>query len=165
MKKLKLYEEYVDGKSVVITNLLNNMITMFIDTFQGNNDVLGENDIKSIGLVEIDKSITNDAVEKNIRLEFFDNELFYQIFFIVKLDDVEKDKVKTAYLKIKVYNADKITLLREVSKNVELEEATSEQINEEGRFFIKVTDDEGESDYIENYIVSKIGEIKTQFEK
>jgi hypothetical protein len=165
MKKLKLYEEYINNPSVVVTNLLNNMVTMFTDTFQGNNDVLGENDVKNIGLVEIEKSITNDAVEKNIKLEFFDDILFYQVIFIVKLNDVDKDRVKSAYIMIKVYDTDKINLLKEYSKNLTIEETTQDDINNEGRFFVKVSDDGGGSDYIENYIISKIGEMKSQFEK
>ena len=41
LKNLKLYEEYVNSASNRISTLLNNMVKMFKDTFEGKNDILG----------------------------------------------------------------------------------------------------------------------------
>ncbi|NPV12903.1 MAG: hypothetical protein HPY57_14120 [Ignavibacteria bacterium] len=222
MKILKLYEEYVNSASNRISTLLNNMVKMFKETFEGKNDVLGEKELEVVTLVDVERSTSYDEFEKNIILNFTDNEFYYQVIFIVKLDDVKNnDPITKAYMKIKLYDNETSEMLREWQGNLDIKQSTEDEINEEGRFFVKVklssenetlsqgqeiqsqatspaqkqaqgqggqkpmesanfkkgeklfegipSQNQGQNDagfdFIEIFIISKIGELKTQFEK
>lgn len=171
MEFLKKYEEYINNPTNVLSSLLNNMVTMLKQSFQGENDVLGEMELDSVMLMDVERSITNDAIKKNIKLEFFDQHFYYQVVFIVNLNDVEKNNIEKGYLKIKIYDTNKVELIREWNSDIKIKIPTSEEITENGRFFIQVAqltfeDDEevvGEFDDIETFIIARIGELKEQF--
>lgn len=212
LKTIKLYEEYVNSASNRISTLLNNMVKMFTETFEGKNKVLGEKELDVLSLVDVERSTSYDAFEKNIIMNFQDNEFYYQVIFIIKLEDVKNNEpISKAYMKIKIYDAETSDMLREWQGNLDIKESTDEKINTEGRFFIKVqiasqneiggegqkiqaqaTDTQGQSpsqsekinyikseklfeqgqtqgdggyEFIELFIIAKIGELKTQFEK
>lgn len=223
LKKLKLYEEYVNSASNRISTLLNNMVKMFKETFEGKNKVLGEKELDVLTLVDVERSTSHDAFEKNIILNFQDNDFYYQITFIIKLEDVKNNEpINKAYMKIKIYDTETSEMLREWQGNLDIMEATDEEITSEGRFFVKVkiasqseTQSQGQEiqsqvapqggqtpqgqapqgtqgqtpmekveyklndklfeqdqtqssagyDFIEMFIISKIGELKGQFEK
>lgn len=221
LKRIKLYEEYVNSASNRISTLLNNMVKMFKETFEGKNDVLGEKELEVLTLVDVERSTSHDAFEKNIIMNFQDNEFYYQVTFIIKLDDVKNnDPITKSYMKIKIYDSETSDMLREWQGNLDIKESTDDEINDEGRFFVKVkiasqteTGGEGQGiqsqatqpaqgqtppqgqeggqppmesikyqgkklfegappqgqndayDFIEVFIISKIGELKTQFEK
>jgi len=219
LRNLRLYEEYVNSASNRISTLLNNMVKMFKETFEGKNKVLGEKELDVITLVDVERSTSHDAFEKNVVLNFQDDEFYYQVIFIVKLDDVkENEPIAKSYMKIKIYDNETSDMLREWQGNLDMKESTDDEINNEGRFFVKVkiasqtqtetsgkevqaqaTQGQGQMggqgmesvkynskeklfegqppqaqgqtqgdagyDYIEIFIVSKIGELKTQFEK
>lgn len=222
LKNLKLYEEYVNSASNRISTLLDNMVKMFKETFEGKNDVLGEKELDVLSLVDVERSTSHDAFEKNILLNFQDDEFYYQVIFIVKLDDVKNNEpISKAYMKIKIYDNETSEMLREWQGNLDVKESTDDEINNEGRFFVKVkiasetqaggqgqeiqaqatgqgqgqgqmptqgqepmesikygkseklfegqpadqTQGDAGFDFIEIFIISKIGELKTQFEK
>ena len=165
MKILKLYEEYVNSASNKLSTLLDNMVQMFYDSFQGNNDVLGKEDLQTVTLIEVDRSTSNDAFEKNLLLTFEDPDFYYNVFFIVKIEDI-KEKIDKGYMKIVMYDQVSQQQVRTWQKNVDVLESTDQEINDEGRFFVKVKESgEGEFDYIENFLISKIAELKGQFKK
>ena len=166
--RLKLFEEYVNSESNKITTLFINMIEMFKDTFDGKNDILSKEESDVLTLIEIEKSTSNDAFEKNIVINFNDTQYYYQITFIVKLEDV-KEKIEKAYIKIKIYDYDS-NLIREWKSNLDIQVPTDNEVTEEGRFYVKVKpnekDEEGtEFEYIENFIFSKIGDIKNTLQQ
>lgn len=165
--RLKLYEEYINSQSNRITTLFTNMIKMFQDTFNGNNDILSDSETSVLTLVEIEKSTSNDAFEKNLLLNFNDTEYYYQVIFVIKLEDV-KDTIENGYIKIKIYDAD-AKLIKEWQSNLKIQESTDDEISAEGRFFVKVQpfqvkegEEEtfGDFEYIENFLISKIGDLK-----
>lgn len=211
LKNLKLYEEYVNSASNRISTLLNNMVKMFKETFEGKNDILSEKELDVLSLIDVERSTSYDAFEKNILLNFQDDEFYYQVIFIVKLDDVkDNEPISKAYMKIKIYDNETSEMLKEWQGNLDIKEPTDDEINNEGRFFVKVkiasetqaggkgqeiqaqatkqesmesikygkserlfedqtTDNKTQGDagfdFIEIFIISKIGELKTQFEK
>lgn len=186
MKILKQYEEYINSGSNRVSTLLTNMVKMFKETFEGQNDILGEKELSVLSLVEIEQSNFNDAIEKNIVLSFNDAEFFYQVYFVIKLEDVKNNEpIKNAYLKIKIYDENG-KVLREWQSNIEIAESTQYEINNEGRFFVKAKEvtsgqpqgqnvqaqtqpqtqgETGGMDYIESFIISKISDLKTPLEK
>lgn len=166
MKTLKLFEDYTNSPTNRIHTLLKNMIGMFQETFDGKNDVFSTEELESLYLVEIESSLEKDPFEKNLLMNFSDGVYYYQVIFIIKVDDVVGDEaIEKAYLKIKIYDNDDGTILREWQSNVDLEVCTDDEQNEEGRFFVKVKTEDSELDYIESFIISKISEIREQFDQ
>jgi hypothetical protein len=167
MNNMKLYEEYINSSSNRITTLLNNMVEMFINSFNGENEIFSEDELNNITLIEVEKSIKNDVYEKNIVMDFTDDIYYYQLYFIVKIDDVKNnDPITKAYMKIKIYDDEKIKIIREWQSNLDIQEASNEEINNEGRFFVKVKElDKGEFEFIENFIIMKIADLKLSLEK
>lgn len=203
MSIIKLFEDYVNSPSNMVSTLLNNMVNMFKDTFEGKNDVLGEKELDVLTLVDIERSISQDISEKNLILNFTDGEYYYQVIFIIKISDVKKS-IDKGYMKIKIYDNENNEKIREWQGDLAIKIATDEEINKEGRFFVKVklnsevdmskgqnvqaqaTSTQGQTqtaenfkyrkwnkifeandsgyEYIELFIIFKIGELKTQFE-
>lgn len=165
MKNLKLFEDYTNSPTNKVHTLLKNMVTMFKDTFGGSNGVLGDTELNSLTLVDVEASIETDPFEKNVVLDFSDPMYYYQMIFVVKIDDATADDIKKAYMKIKIYTADEGTLLREWQSNIDIEVCDENQQSEEGRFFVKVKDKTSEMDFIENFIIGKISNLLAQFDK
>lgn len=181
IKSYKLFEDYINSSTEVVHTLLKNMVKMFQETFDGQNDVFGEEEKNSIVLVEVEASLEKDPMEKNIIMNFSDNLYYYQIIFIIKIEDVVPNKpIEKGYMKIKIYDSFDNKLLREWQSNLTLHVCTDDEQNNEGRFFVKVqeigaqeTPIQGEQsqssgeggNFIENFIISKIGDLKVPLDK
>ena len=165
MKLIKFYEDYINSNTNILSTLLSNMIDMFMKTFNGENDILSQEETELLTLIEIEKSNTNDTAEKNLIMNFSDTEFFYQVIFIVKPDDIEEGIIDKSYIKIKVYNENS-DMLNEYQTNLEMKVSDDDEKLKEGRFFVKVKKtDSGEFDYIENFIIVLVGELKTILNK
>lgn len=171
-KIYKVFEDYINSPTNRIHTLMKNIIKMFKEVFDGESDTLSEDELNTIFLVEIESSLESDPFEKNLIMNFSDNVYYYQIIFIIKVEDVKnEDPIEDAYMKIKIYDTEGGNMLREWQSNLKIQECTSEEQNEEGRFFVKVKevensdDDGGELDYIENFIISKVAELKEPLDK
>lgn len=187
--RLKLFEEYINDSSNRIKTLFDNMIEMFktffnsgIENNNNNEDdiendekILSDEELNALTFIEIEQSNTNDNFEKNIIMQFSDEEYYYQIVFIVKVEDV-KTEIDKAYIIIKVYDYDG-KLINKTQTNLDIKVSSDDDILNEGRFYVKVkpvktgeepqstqepqpTENDENYDYIENFIISKIGDIK-----
>jgi hypothetical protein len=183
MKTLKLYEEYINSSSNRVNTFLKNLVKSLNDSFSGTNNALGTKDIENIALIDVEQSNTNDAYEKNILMRFSDNTYQYQMIFVIKIQDIkDNDPIKDGYMKLKIYDGNDADLLREWQSDLTIEESSDEDMNSEGRWFVKVgekkkddtqsEDSQSEDtqvqssdlDYIESFILSKIGFLKEMLE-
>jgi len=178
MNTLKLYEEYINSGSNRVSSLLKNLVQSLYASFSGSNNALGEKDLQGLALIDVDQSNSNDAFEKNILMRFSDANFHYQMIFVIKLDDIkDNEPITRAYMKIKIYDAAQANMIREWQSDLTVAEATDEEINSEGRYFIKVGEinaqSQGQSqvqsqtqvqtgnlDFIEQFIIEKIGFLK-----
>lgn len=170
MKTLKLYEEYINSGSNRISTLLKNLVNSLNLSFSGENKTLGEKDLESLSLIDIEQSNSNDALEKNILMRFSDYEYHYQMIFVIKLEDVTgNEPIDKGYMKIKIYDSIQATLLREWQSDLSIEESADDDMNKEGRWFLKIGESDGKSknglEYIENFIIEKISFMKEMLEK
>jgi len=192
MKKLKLYDEYIkelysDSSSNRASELLNKMVNMFAETFQGQNGMFGQNELETLSFIDVERSNYNDAFEKNILMNFEDDIYRYQIFFVVKLDDITgNEPITKAYMIIKMYdNNAENTTPNQFKYNIDIKIPNEDQMLEEGRFYVKVKEiKEGQSQgqpqgqpqpqlqgqpqgqssdegfvFIEEFIIDKIGKL------
>ena len=193
MKTLKLYEEYINSTSNRVNTFLKNLVQSLNASFTGTNGVLGTKDIETIALIDVEQSNSNDAFEKNILMRFSDNSYQYQMIFVIKIQDVkENDPIKVGYMKLKIYDGNEAKLLREWQSDLTIEESTDEEMNSEGRWFVKVGEKTNDTqsqdtqsqdsqdsqsqnaqetqvqssdlDYIESFILTKIGFLKEMLE-
>ena len=182
MKTLKLYEEYINSTSNRVNTFLKNLVQSLNASFTGTNSVLGTKDIETIALIDVEQSNSNDAFEKNILMRFSDNSYQYQMIFVIKIQDIkENDPIKVGYMKLKIYDGNEAKLLREWQSDLTVEESTDEEMNSEGRWFVKVGENTNDTqsqdtqsqdtqvqssdlDYIESFILTKIGFLKEMLE-
>jgi len=190
MKILKLYEEYINSTSNKVNTFLKNLVKSLYDSFTGSNNVFGPKDIETITLIDVEQSNSNDAFEKNILMRFSDNVYQYQMIFVLKISDIkDNESIKKGYMKLKIYDGNDGDLLREWQNNLIIKEASDEEMNSEGRWFVKVgekkkneeTEDtqsedtqsedtqsedisSSDLDYIESFILNKIGFLKEMLE-
>jgi len=172
MKTIKLFEDYINSSTNRIHTLLKNMVKMFQEIFNGETKALSEEELNTLYLVELEGSFESDPFEKNLIMNFSDNVYYYQVIFIIKVEDVkDNEPIENSYMKMKIYDTEGGKLLREWQSNLKIKECTDEEINEEGRFFVKVKeveksdDNGGEFDFIENFIISKIATLKEPLDK
>ena len=145
MKTLKLYEDYINSGSNRITMLLKNLVQSLQSSFSGENKSLGVKDLETLALVDISQSNVNDAFEKNILMRFQDNTYQYQMIFVIKLDDIKgEDPIDKGYMKLKIYSGEDGTMLREWQKDLSIYESTDDDMNTEGRWFLKVGEKEAQ---------------------
>lgn len=185
MKRLKFYGQYIkelysDSSSNRASELLNKMVNMFAQTFQGQNDMFGQNELESLNFIDVERSNYNDAFEKNILMDFEDGVYRYQIIFVIKLDDIKNnDPIENAYIIIKIYDDDaENTIPNEFKYNLDIKLPNEEQMLDEGRFYVKVkeiddaqaqkeekeTQNQSQSSdegyvFIEEFIIDKIGKL------
>lgn len=132
MKRLKLYEEYIN-------NPVNRLQTVFDEMIKNMKFWFTEGSLSKQGLslYELERSTANDYTEKNILIDFSDSQWYYQVIIIVKLEDVKgNEPIKDGYIKIKKYDMDQTNLIR----------------TWEGEFDLV-------KDFNENFIIDKISEL------
>lgn len=171
-------EIYSDSSSAKASELLNKMVDMFAQSFQGENDLFSENELEYISFIDVERSNYNDAFEKNIMMNFEDQYYRYQVFFVIKLDDIKNTKIDKAYMIIKIYdNNAENTTPNEYKYNIDIKIPNEDEMLEEGRFYVKVkeikddiqeetqeeTQENTQNDtnymFIEEFIINKIGKL------
>ena len=181
LNNLKLYEEYINSNSNRVNTLLKNLVQSLNASFSGTNGSLGVKDLEGLSLLDLEQSVTGDAFEKNILMRFSDNSYQYQMIFVIKLDDVkDNDPIEKGYMKLKIYSGDDGTMLREWQKDLTIQESTDDDINSEGRWYLKVGENENAQsqsqdsqsqvqtsglDFIEHFIIEKLGFLKESLDK
>ena len=168
MRKIKTYrmfEEYISNPVSILQTTMTDMSHMFKDSFGGGNDVLGSEELSIITLVDVQMPGETSLIDKTITLEFSDEEYYYNVAVTCSVNDVKDDGCNRAMIRIKIYGDEDGTLLKTWDSPVEMHVATGDESTEEGRFFVKVKDDASEMDFIENFIIGKIGNMKEQFNK
>ena len=188
MNNLKLYEEYINSASNRISTLLKNLVQSLNASFSGTNSSLGQKDLEGLALIDIEQSNSNDAFEKNVLMRFSDHSYQYQMIFVLKLDDVKgEDPINKGYMKLKIYDGNQANLLREWQNNLTIAVGTDEEMNTEGRWFLKVGENDAQSqgqsqeegqeeegqeevqtsnlDFIESFILEKLGFLKDMLDK
>lgn len=73
---------------------------------------------------------TTNNVEKYLVLDFQDENYYYQIIFIVTLQEVEEEVLDECFIKLKRYDIETSDLLREVSEEVEIKNLNEDTILE-----------------------------------
>lgn len=78
-------------------------------------------------LYDITMETTNN-VDKYLRFDFQDEEYYYQVVFVLTLDDVEENKLGECHIEVKRYDVDSGELLRQISDDVEVKDITEDKI-------------------------------------
>lgn len=91
---------------------------------------------------------TTDNMEKYLMFDFQDSEFYYQIIFIVTLQEVEEDNLDEVHIKLKRYDLESSNLLREVNKDIEIKELNEDvvlelfaKLDEESDSMIEIDDE------------------------
>jgi len=108
IKKFNVFvtENYVISPDSLVSTLLNNMVQRVKKSFDGENDVFGEDELSVLSLIDIERSTVNDSTEKNIILNFEDTEYYYQVTFIIMPFSSKEKDTYSGYIKIKLYDLD-----------------------------------------------------------
>ena len=80
-------------------------------------------------LIDIDIETTNN-IEKYLKMDFIDSEFYYQIIFIVTLQEVEEENLDECHIKLKRYDLEQSELLREIGEDVDIKEVKEETVLE-----------------------------------
>lgn len=78
-----------------------------------------------------DVKISSSAgIEKTLTFDFIDTQYYYQVIFIITLQEVEEDVLDECHIKVKRYDIDTSELLREIGKDVPVKEIDEDKILE-----------------------------------
>ena len=80
-------------------------------------------------LIDIDIETTNN-IEKYLKMDFIDSEFYYQIIFIVTLQEVEEENLDECHIKLKRYDLEQSDLLREIGEDVDIKDVNEETVLE-----------------------------------
>ena len=80
-------------------------------------------------LIDIDIETTNN-IEKYLKMDFIDSEFYYQIIFIVTLQEVEEENLDECHIKLKRYDLEQSELLREIGEDVDIKEVNEKTVLE-----------------------------------
>ena len=72
---------------------------------------------KNTQMYDIDVSTSNN-VDKTLILDFQDSNYYYQVIFIVSLEEVSEDTLNECYIKVKRYDINTSELLHEIDESV-----------------------------------------------
>ena len=90
-------------------------------------------------LIDIDIETTNN-IEKYLKMDFIDSEFYYQIIFIVTLQEVEEENLDECHIKLKRYDLEQSDLLREIGEDVDIKNINEETVLELFAKMDKVSD-------------------------
>jgi len=80
-------------------------------------------------LMDINIETTNN-IEKYLKMDFLDSEYYYQIIFIVTLQEVEEDVLDECYIKVKRYDLETSELIREIGEDVDIKDVSEDTVLE-----------------------------------
>ena len=136
--------------------------------------MFSEEEQSILTLIDIERSTVNDATEKNIILNFEDNDYYYQVTFIIMVSG--SDDIVDGYLKISLYDLDTNEKLISDHYNLKLKE-------EDGFVKVNVSNDNETQPtqeskiyeaqdvvqdgfvILEKFIITKVAELKEKLEK
>jgi len=100
---------------------------------------------------------TTDNLEKHLMFDFQDTEYYYQMIFIVTLQEVEEDTLDECHIKLKRYDIETSELIREVHEDVEIMELNEDvvlelftKLDEESDTIIEIEEKEEEEEEFDN---------------
>jgi len=73
---------------------------------------------------------TTNNIEKYLKVDFMDSNFYYQIIFIVTLQEVEEEVLDECHIKLKRYDIDTSELLREISEDVDIKTLSEDTVLE-----------------------------------
>lgn len=104
MKIIKLFEDYIISPDAKTSTLLNNLTKQIKNSFEGDNDVFSEEEQAIITLIDVERSTVNDSTEKNLIINFEDNDYYYQVIFIIMPYSSKEINKYDGYVKITLYD-------------------------------------------------------------
>ena len=88
------------------------------------------------------KVSTSNNIDKTLMFDFQDDKYYYQVIFIVSLEEVNENTLEDCYIKVKRYDIDQSTLIKEVDKNVMIKDLNEDKLIE---LFAELDNEEEES--------------------
>ena len=85
-------------------------------------------------LFDIDIETTNN-IEKYLKFDFQDDDFYYQIIFIITLQEVEEDVLDECHIKLKRYDINTGDLIREIGEDIKVKEINEDSVLE---LFVKL---------------------------
>jgi len=73
---------------------------------------------------------TTNNIDKYLKVDFIDSNFYYQIIFIVTLQEVEEEVLDECHIKLKRYDIETSQLLREISEDVEIKSLNEDTVLE-----------------------------------
>jgi hypothetical protein len=89
----------------------------------------GSFSVEGTELYNIDIETTNN-MEKYLKFDFIDSNFYYQVIFIVTLQEVEEDLLDECHIKLKRYDIETSNLLREINEDVKIKDLSEDTILE-----------------------------------
>jgi hypothetical protein len=89
----------------------------------------GSFSVEGTELYNIDIETTNN-IEKYLKFDFIDSNFYYQVIFIVTLQEVEEEVLDECHIKLKRYDIETSQLLREVSEDVAIKDISEDTLIE-----------------------------------
>jgi hypothetical protein len=80
-------------------------------------------------LYDINIETTNN-IEKYLKFDFQDESFYYQVIFVITLQEVEEDTLDECHIKLKRYDIETSNLLREVDEDVDIKDLNENTILE-----------------------------------
>lgn len=156
MKIYNIFEDFT--KDSIANTLLKNLIINIMKTFNGENDVFGENELDNLVLIDIEKSTVNDTMEKNIHFSFQDFEHLMNVLYIIRPFSNTDDDEYSSYLKIDLYDLESTDYV--VGERIEL---MSKEID--GLLCVCKKDND-QKDFIlfERFLIESVTQLKDNIE-
>lgn len=78
-------------------------------------------------LVDV-KIDTLNSLEKTLKADFLSSDFYHQIIFVLTLEEVEEDILDECHIKIKRYDLDQSSLIREISDNIKVKDINEDSV-------------------------------------
>jgi len=128
MKKILNYDNFLNEKYIEDPEY---RIRKFFEELEKNIKFWFEEGSFSIDteLFDIDIETTNN-IEKYLKFDFQDENFYYQVIFIVTLQEVEEEVLDECHIKLKRYDIEGGELLREIGEDVAIKELSEDTVLE-----------------------------------
>lgn len=89
----------------------------------------GSFSLNNTQLFDIKVSTTNN-IDKTLMFDFQDDNYYYQIIFIISLEEVNENTLEDCYIKVKRYEIETSELLKEISKDILIKDLNEDKLIE-----------------------------------
>lgn len=89
----------------------------------------GSFSVNGTELYDINIETTNN-IEKYLKFDFQDDNFYYQVIFIVTLQEVEEEVLDECHIKLKRYDIESGDLLREIGEDVDIKDLNEDTVLE-----------------------------------